>query len=812
VRRLALLILSICLGLVGVAGVAAAQQPILPPSRPGFPAVLPGSGSVRAIGVGDLDGNGDVSLIVGTRNRQLWVLNNSGTGRGGWPRSVPAVIEAQPVVANLDGTGPKIIVATGSTLDPGGVGSVTVFNPDGTQRWQRRTVDGSGIFSSPAVVDLDGDGLLEIIVGAFDQRVYVFRADGTDQPGWPRFVSDSVWSSPALADLDGDGRLEIIIGADAHLALSPSTLPGPCNPFSSPPVTPNGGALIVFRSDGSPFPGFPICIDETVMSSPAVGDLDGDGIPEIVVGTGRFYATTTGLPVGRRVYAFRRDGTLAPGWPQPVGSTVFSSPALADLTGDGRLDVVVGSDDGFINAFRGFDGAPIFRVPVKSFFGTSNPLTPSAVVAQIALSGAGLAILIPVNTEVAAFNQSGVQLTEDNGSDGVTRPSFYADTSVATTPVVTTLDGTNNVYVVFGAGTPFPSATHGKVYAYQAGPVGALPWPQFHHDARHSGCSGAACAPSGFGGGAYVAVGNLNGGAAREIITGRGAGGTPSIRAFNSFGALLGTDFLGFPFLFSGGARVASCDLDVDGIDDYIVAAGPGGGPHVRALSGVNPAVELASFFAYPVGFTGGVFVACGAVEGPGFRNIVTGADAGGGPHVRVFRYDPTAPGGVRDAGISFFAFPVGFLGGVRVAAADLNGDGRADIIVGAGPGGGPHVRALSGANPAVELASFYAYPVGFTGGVFVAGGTVLGGPKIVTGADAGGGPHVRVFTPTGADAGVGFFAYPIGFTGGVRVAVGDVNGDGQGDIVTGAGPGGGSHVRAFNGNGGALPTSFFAY
>jgi hypothetical protein len=193
--------------------------------------VLPGSGSVSAIAVGDLDGNGDVSLIVGTRNRQLWVLNNNGTGRGGWPRSVPAVIEAQPVVANLDGTGPKIIVATGSTLDPAGVGSVTVFNPDGTQRWQRLTVGGSGIVSSPAVVDLDGDGLLEIIVGAFDQRVYVFRADGTDQPGWPRFVSDSVWSSPALADLDGDGRLEIIIGADAHLALSPSTLPGPCNPF-----------------------------------------------------------------------------------------------------------------------------------------------------------------------------------------------------------------------------------------------------------------------------------------------------------------------------------------------------------------------------------------------------------------------------------------------------------------------------------------------------------------------------------------------------------------------------------------------------
>jgi hypothetical protein len=134
-------------------------------------------------------------------------------------------------------------------------------------------------------------------------------------------------------------------------------------------------------------------------------------------------------------------------------------------------------------------------------------------------------------------------------------------------------------------------------------------------------------------------------------------------------------------------------------------------------------------------------------------------------------------------------------------------------IILGAGPGGGPHVRATkltSGGH--VDLASFFAYPVGFAGGVFVASGSLLGSAKIVTGAGIGGGPHVRVFTGNGTDAGVSFFAYPIGFPGGVRVAVGDVNGDGQGDIVTAAGPGGGPHVRAFGGAGAPLPTSFLAY
>jgi hypothetical protein len=67
---------------------------------------------------------------------------------------------------------------------------------------------------------------------------------------------------------------------------------------------------------------------------------------------------------------------------------------------------------------------------------------------------------------------------------------------------------------------------------------------------------------------------------------------------------------------------------------------------------------------------------------------LVTGADAGGGPHVRAFQFDGTLAA-------DFFAFTPGFLGGVRVAAGDFDGDRRADIITAAGPGGGPHVRVF---------------------------------------------------------------------------------------------------------------------
>jgi VCBS repeat protein len=492
-----LLALAVWLQLVTLAGVAAAQQPNVPPSRQGFPVVLPGSGEVTAVAVGELDGDGNMDIVVATRNRQLWVLNSVGQVRPGWPQPVAGLIGSQPLIANLDGSGPKIVVSTGlTTLDPSGLGTITVFNLDGSVLWQRVSPEaGFGFFSSPAVADLDGDGRLEVIVGGFDQRLYVLRSDGSDQPGFPVRLSDSTWSSPAVADLDGDGRLEIIIGIDAHSSPPPNQSLSPCNPLTihpTPPTTPDGGALVVLRSNGSPFPGFPVCIDETIMSSPAVGDIDGSGFPSIVVGTGTFWSSIYGDGRGRRVHAFRRDGTPVPGWPQPTGAINFSSPALADLNGDGILDVIIGSDDQAVHAFLG-NGTPFWATVPKSFFGTTGAMRGSPVVATVdRFTGGGLAVLIPINTEVAVLSATGIQLTDEPPHTSG-KLSLFADTTVSSNPIVTTLDGTPFLYVVFGAGTPFPGAENGKVYAYDVGRAGAMPWPQFHREGKHSGCVGAFC-------------------------------------------------------------------------------------------------------------------------------------------------------------------------------------------------------------------------------------------------------------------------------------------------------------------------------
>src|SRR5205814_1813081 len=95
-------------------------------------------------------------------------------------------------------------------------------------------------------------------------------------------------------------------------------------------------------------------------------------------------------------------------------------------------------------------------------------------------------------------------------------------------------------------------------------------------------------------------------------------------------------DFFAYDPNFHGGVQVATGDVNGDGVDDVITGAGPGGGPHVKVFDGATGAV-LRSFFAYDDAFRGGVFVAAGDVNKDGFADVVTGAGAGGGPHVRVF-------------------------------------------------------------------------------------------------------------------------------------------------------------------------------
>ena len=170
-----------------------------------------------------------------------------------------------------------------------------------------------------------------------------------------------------------------------------------------------------------------------------------------------------------------------------------------------------------------------------------------------------------------------------------------------------------------------------------------------------------------------------------QVVIGPGSGGTAPIEYIEPTGTRTIDAFPGF----FGGMSVTLGDVNGDGVVDVIAGAGPGGGPHVRVFSGVDLS-ELASFFAYDAFFPGGVHVAAGDVDGDGRADIITGVGAGGGPHVQVFSgaavtssgfFTPSDPAFFDSVLASFFPYDPFFPGGVRVAAGDVNGDGRADIV-----------------------------------------------------------------------------------------------------------------------------------
>jgi len=211
---------------------------------------------------------------------------------------------------------------------------------------------------------------------------------------------------------------------------------------------------------------------------------------------------------------------------------------------------------------------------------------------------------------------------------------------------------------------------------------------------------------------------------------------------------------------FKGGATVAAGRFG--GTASIVTAAGPGGGPHLKVMT--SEGVVTSQFFPYPMSFKGGVDVAVGDIDGNGIDEIITGAGPGGGPHVRIFDSNGNPRG-------SFMAYPTSFRGGVRVSAGDVDNDGKAEIITGAGPGGGPQVRVFKA--DGTPIASFMAYALTFRGGVDVAlkASTQNSASRIITSPLSQGGPHIRSFDVLG-NVDASFFAYPEDFKGGVKVSV----------------------------------------
>jgi hypothetical protein len=404
----------------------------------------------------DADADLEVLYYIG---QTVYALNLDGTNVPGWPQTVSYYSSGAPAVGDIDGDEDlEIVVASqyGSTA-----GGVDAFELDGTDVTGFPITPGY-VSRSPVLSDLDGDGALEIIV---NKRAWpigelsVYRGDGTLFPGWPYVMEGVPGSSSAVGDITGDDIPEIV-GESLN-------------------------ALYAWDINGNLLDGFPYMLPTDVVtsySSPVLVDLDEDGFREIVFGTHSY-----GYP-GGYVYILRNDGTDFPGWPQSTNYWIYGPPAVGYVDGDNVLDIVVGDQVGSpipTNFIYGWDafGNTLSNFPIGPLNAINNQ------VALADLDGDGMIeMVIDDNTMVIATYEGKYLAYNHDGTplDG------WPVTTLGTTmmSMVCLTDVNNDGFVdMIGAGS-YASEGWSNIYLWNtdyAYDPAAVVISTFQYNVRHDG-------------------------------------------------------------------------------------------------------------------------------------------------------------------------------------------------------------------------------------------------------------------------------------------------------------------------------------
>ena len=394
----------------------------------------------------DVDGDGTLEIPV-ISPTQVSLYHGNGQLVTGWPISVSAnpTLMFGPAMGDLDGDGKAEVVLGTGNLTSGSNGFLYAFHGDGTEV-TGFPVSTGGEPMQVTLADLNGDGHPEIIAPT-DSALWVLSGTGTSLTGWP--VTVSVGSRAAVGDLNQDGQIGIVIRSST-------------------------GQLHVFGVNGQEWSGFPVTLPDSApyLTSPVLADVNGDGKLEIVV------ADSTG-----KLHALHGDGTYLSGWPKQIATVALNPPAIADLDGDGQLDIVLGTAGAQLFAVHS-DGTAVAGWPA-SVTSTLTPFTFGVSAPSVAdIDGDGTLEVIVTIASADPNNSSALMAFHSNGTPlaGFPRPTPSEGMAASEVAGVADLNNDGKLELIWGD-------SYGDLGAYDlTGPsTGAAPWPMANHDAAHSG-------------------------------------------------------------------------------------------------------------------------------------------------------------------------------------------------------------------------------------------------------------------------------------------------------------------------------------